>query len=167
MLVLSRKPGEKIVLKTAHGDRVEITVLDQKVHRTSPGKIRIGIEAPDTIEILREELENVERRPVEITTTPSGTVSLCDQCGGHSGDHSAYCPAKEGTFVERPVDEVLPMDGSPDPIGDWPERVSEGGPGCPRCGAIMETVLDCPPPGAETMGLICPECGHGEERRLP
>ena len=47
MLVLSRKCGEKIVI----GDNITITVLT-----TDSGRIRIGIEAPDDVTILRAEL---------------------------------------------------------------------------------------------------------------
>ncbi len=47
MLVLSRKPGEKILI----GDNISVTVV-----RIAPGVVRIGIEAPDGLPILREEL---------------------------------------------------------------------------------------------------------------
>jgi carbon storage regulator len=47
MLVLSRKLGEKIFL----GDNIVLTVVD-----IDRGKIRLGIEAPKHIAILREEL---------------------------------------------------------------------------------------------------------------
>jgi carbon storage regulator len=47
MLVLSRKPGEKILI----GDKISITVV-----RIAPGIVRIGVEAPEDLPILREEL---------------------------------------------------------------------------------------------------------------
>jgi carbon storage regulator len=47
MLVLSRKPGERILI----GDKIAITVV-----RIAPGIVRIGVEAPDELPILREEL---------------------------------------------------------------------------------------------------------------
>jgi carbon storage regulator len=47
MLVLSRKPGERILI----GDKIAITVV-----RIAPGIVRIGVEAPDEFPILREEL---------------------------------------------------------------------------------------------------------------
>lgn len=46
MLVLSRKPGEKVVI----GENVTITVLE------AGGRVRIGIEAPPEVRILRGEL---------------------------------------------------------------------------------------------------------------
>ena len=47
MLVLTRKPGEKIHV----GSDITITVLEIKGN-----KIRIGIEAPDDVTVLRAEL---------------------------------------------------------------------------------------------------------------
>jgi carbon storage regulator len=47
MLVLSRKLGEKIVI----GDNIVITVV--KIDRN---QIRIGIEAPQTVPVYREEI---------------------------------------------------------------------------------------------------------------
>lgn len=47
MLVLSRKPGERILI----GDDVVITVV-----RIGPNNVRVGIEAPREMSIVREEL---------------------------------------------------------------------------------------------------------------
>jgi carbon storage regulator len=47
MLVLSRKPGEKICI----GENICITVID-----TDRDKIRLGIEAPRDVPISRQEL---------------------------------------------------------------------------------------------------------------
>ncbi len=47
MLVLSRKPEESIIID----DRITITVLEIRADR-----IRIGIEAPREVPIVREEL---------------------------------------------------------------------------------------------------------------
>jgi carbon storage regulator len=47
MLVLSRKPGEKILI----GDHISITIV-----RIGPNTVRIGIEAPRNMNIVREEL---------------------------------------------------------------------------------------------------------------
>ncbi|MEI8018014.1 MAG: carbon storage regulator [Schlesneria sp.] len=51
MLVLSRKPGEKILV----GD-ITITVV-----RIGPNTVRIGIEAPRSMNIVRAELKGEER----------------------------------------------------------------------------------------------------------
>ena len=47
MLVLSRKPGERIVI----GDDVTVTVV-----RIGPNNVRLGIDAPTELNIVREEL---------------------------------------------------------------------------------------------------------------
>ena len=50
MLVLSRKVGESVLL----GDKITITVMD-----VSKGVIKLGIDAPKDMLILRKELEEV------------------------------------------------------------------------------------------------------------
>ena len=47
MLVLTRKPGERIIID----DRITVTVLEVQGNR-----IRLGIEAPKEIPVMREEL---------------------------------------------------------------------------------------------------------------
>lgn len=59
MLVLSRKPGERILI----GDDVTITVV-----RIGPNNVRVGIEAPRDMSIVREELclrDAAELEPAE------------------------------------------------------------------------------------------------------
>jgi carbon storage regulator len=56
MLVLTRKPGEKVVI----GGAITVTIL-----RAGRGRIRLGVEAPDGIEIFRAECAGkVRARPV-------------------------------------------------------------------------------------------------------
>lgn len=52
MLVLSRKVGEKFWI----GDHIAITVV-----RISGGGVRIGIEAPDDLSVVREELKEAQK----------------------------------------------------------------------------------------------------------
>ena len=52
MLVLSRKESEKIKL-TKSGDSIVITIV-----RVAGDKVRIGIEAPSDVLVLRGELES-------------------------------------------------------------------------------------------------------------
>ncbi|HUT09531.1 MAG TPA: carbon storage regulator [Thermoguttaceae bacterium] len=52
MLVLSRKAGEKILI----GDKIAVTVV-----RIAPGIVRIGIEAPQDLPIVREEIKDRHR----------------------------------------------------------------------------------------------------------
>lgn len=53
MLVLSRKPGEKIVV----GDDIVITVI-----RSTNSQVKIGIEAPEDVAVMREELRYAENK---------------------------------------------------------------------------------------------------------
>lgn len=48
MLVLSRKVGQRILI----GDNIAITVV-----RVSSGGVRLGIEAPSDLSVVREELK--------------------------------------------------------------------------------------------------------------
>ena len=57
MLVLTRKPGESIII----ADNIRITVVD-----IGQGRVRLGIEAPDSMMIDREEIH--ERRVAEAAT---------------------------------------------------------------------------------------------------
>lgn len=47
MLILNRKPGESIILN----DNIEVRILE-----IQDGKIKIGIEAPKEVSILRKEV---------------------------------------------------------------------------------------------------------------
>ena len=51
MLVLTRRPGETIMIELPSGERIQVAVLGQKGNQ-----IRLGIEAPADTLILREEL---------------------------------------------------------------------------------------------------------------
>jgi len=63
MLVLSRKQNERIRV----GDAVVVTVI-----RVSGDKVRIGIEAPPNVRVLRDELE--DEGPATVTLTPAEAV---------------------------------------------------------------------------------------------
>ncbi|KHL01402.1 carbon storage regulator [Sinomonas humi] len=69
MLVLTRKPGEKIMI----GDEIVITFLES---RGSEG-IRIGIDAPRHLAIKREEIfEAVADANREAAHAPSGAEAI-------------------------------------------------------------------------------------------
>jgi carbon storage regulator CsrA len=55
MLVLSRKPGEKVVI----GGGITVTVIEVQGNR-----VRVGIDAPDQVRILRGELACWQEGPV-------------------------------------------------------------------------------------------------------
>lgn len=56
MLVLSRKPGERLKI----GMDVWVTVVEMR-----RGHVRIGIDAPDSVKILREELDLPETEEMQ------------------------------------------------------------------------------------------------------
>jgi carbon storage regulator len=55
MLVLSRKVGEKIWI----GDKISVTVV-----RVAQGIVRIGVEAPQDLPIVREEIKDKSPAPL-------------------------------------------------------------------------------------------------------
>jgi carbon storage regulator len=65
MLVLSRKPGEKIVI----GNGITITVVE-----TLGNRVRLGIEAPPQIHILRGELAEWITPPASKTEGPDPEI---------------------------------------------------------------------------------------------
>lgn len=67
MLVLSRKLGEKFMIKLPGGAVVTVTVVDIEPGRRGkpPRKIRLGIEAPREVPVFRQEL--LEDKPLPLT----------------------------------------------------------------------------------------------------
>ncbi len=51
MLILTRRPGETIIIETPAGERIQVTVLGIKGNQ-----VRVGTEAPEDVQIMREEL---------------------------------------------------------------------------------------------------------------
>jgi carbon storage regulator len=51
MLILTRRPGESIIIEIPAGERTTVAVLGIKGNQ-----VRIGTDAPDDINIVREEL---------------------------------------------------------------------------------------------------------------
>ncbi len=60
MLVLSRKVGEKILI----GDEIVVTVV-----RVSPGVVRIGVDAPENLTIVRQEIQKTSSNLPEVQHT--------------------------------------------------------------------------------------------------
>lgn len=57
MLVLSRKRDEKILLKVNDDEKIELTVV-----RIDANKVRLGIQASDSVTILRSELLEIPEK---------------------------------------------------------------------------------------------------------
>ena len=71
MLVLSRKSGERLTI----GDSVVITVV-----RVNGGQVRLGIEAPKSLTVLREELTCANRPAMPLASRafePAQTLRNC------------------------------------------------------------------------------------------
>jgi carbon storage regulator len=54
MLVLTRKPGESIII----GDAIRLTVVS-----VGPGRVKIGIEAPPAVRVDRQEIHELRHEP--------------------------------------------------------------------------------------------------------
>lgn len=67
MLVLSRKIGEKLLI----GDAIEVSILDIRGDH-----VKIGINAPRSVTIYREELYNEIKQANKQATAPSQTDHL-------------------------------------------------------------------------------------------
>ncbi|MFC1772639.1 carbon storage regulator [Pseudomonadota bacterium] len=57
MLILTRRIGENIIIELPTGEQIQVAVLGVKGNQ-----VRIGTQAPDDIQIMREEL--LEPNPV-------------------------------------------------------------------------------------------------------
>jgi carbon storage regulator len=79
MLVLSRRPGEEIILDGT----IRITVVSVKGNR-----IRIGIEAPRSVVVDRKEIH--ERRPKD--PNPVATAPCCCAMGSAKGETAEKRP---------------------------------------------------------------------------
>ena len=70
MLVLTRRPGEQIVI----GNNVRLTVVS-----VGPGRVKIGIEAPPDVRIDRQEIhEKIQQEQFEHSTDVLATVGRTD-----------------------------------------------------------------------------------------
>jgi len=61
MLVLSRKVGQRILI----GDQIAVTVV-----RVAQGTVRIGVEAPKHLPIVREELQTEAGEKLQTQAPP-------------------------------------------------------------------------------------------------
>ena len=55
MLVLTRKIGERLILTTEQGERIEILLIAARCD-----KAKVGVEAPQSVKVMREELIQTE-----------------------------------------------------------------------------------------------------------
>ena len=73
MLILTRRVGDSLKI----GDDVSITVL-----RVKGDQVRLGIDAPDTVSVMREEvLERLEREAAATTNGDAPTTTEVEVIG--------------------------------------------------------------------------------------
>ncbi|HEX4115517.1 MAG TPA: carbon storage regulator CsrA [Solirubrobacteraceae bacterium] len=94
MLILARRPGERVVI----GDEILVTVME-----VSASTVRLGIEAPRGVSIFREEIwlavkeENRAAAEAQADALPSAPIE--DVRGG------AAAPSSEGPTQDEPTRE--------------------------------------------------------------
>ncbi|HEY3787653.1 MAG TPA: carbon storage regulator [Urbifossiella sp.] len=73
MLVLTRKPGEQIII----GNNIRLTVVS-----VGPGRVKIGIEAPSNVRVDRQEIFDKIQKEHELSADvlASITGSLTGEC---------------------------------------------------------------------------------------
>lgn len=81
MLVLTRRVGQSIVI----GDNVVVTVLEVRGEQ-----VRIGVEAPRTVEVMRSEIYKAIEEANQAAAQSTAGMPLV------SRDHAAGAPLAEG-----------------------------------------------------------------------
>ena len=112
MLVLTRRPGESIVI----GDGIKLTVVT-----VGPGRVKIGIEAPPHVRIDREEIHARIQQEQEQATDVLAVVEAT--ASGKSNDQNTMLTSGSSTEVltnriagQLPATPPLPgMGASADP----------------------------------------------------
>jgi|GEM_PF-3310572 len=105
MLVLTRKTNQKVSI----GDDVTITVL-----RVKGNTIRLGIEAPRGVRVIRSEL-----RPFESTGAPTAEGQSVEEGGSDSADEPCRFSVEAnwlGDHADLEISEVRPTRG---PLQDF------------------------------------------------
>jgi carbon storage regulator len=79
MLVLSRKVGEKILI----GNNISVTVV-----RVGQGAVRIGVEAPQDLAIVREEIKDTAKVDTAKVDTVAAATVAADTAAAECSDAS-------------------------------------------------------------------------------
>ncbi len=120
MLILSRRAGEAIRI----GGNVRVVVM-----ATGDGSVRLGIDAPGDVTILREELVlEVASENLRARAEPRSLADLVEGAGGPPAAHDSP-PSPSGPDPESgsaDADSRLPGSGSPAPESPSPDDQSRG-----------------------------------------
>ena len=77
MLILQRKAGESVTI----GEEIEVSVLSVEA-----GRVRLAIEAPKSVPILRSELKNAAATNREAADEEASPLALLEVLRGGDGD---------------------------------------------------------------------------------
>ncbi|MEM9410794.1 MAG: carbon storage regulator [Planctomycetota bacterium] len=97
MLVLSRRPGEKILFPSI-GVSVEVI-------RTKGNTVRVGIEAPEDIRVLRGELEE-QPKLNKSSESDSHLVDLNQVAGAQGDDYGSFKDLRRSELGQR-IDDIV------------------------------------------------------------
>lgn len=103
MLVLTRKIGEQIII----GDNVRVTVVS-----VGPGRVKIGIEAPPSVSVDRQEVYEKKRdeRPVgppAPTATEADAPVLYNRIAGLAPVEQTPAPVAVAAVSSNPTPAVI------------------------------------------------------------
>ena len=87
MLILQRKVGESLLI----GEEIEVSVLSVEA-----GRVRLAIEAPRDVSILRSELKNaaeVNREAAGEEVSPLSLLDVLRDAGGAQGEKGSGEPS--------------------------------------------------------------------------
>jgi carbon storage regulator len=91
MLVLTRKAGEQIII----GDNIRLTVVS-----VGPGRVKIGIEAPASVKVDRQEIHDKKQHEQEVAEAAPAFVVEGDRLALHNRI-SDKLPAAQKRVVRR------------------------------------------------------------------
>jgi carbon storage regulator len=118
MLVLTRKPGESIVI----GNGIKLTVVT-----VGPGRVKIGIEAPPHVRIDREEVHARIQHEQEQATDVLAVVEATAAGTAGSGDQNTMLTSGSSTEVlTNRIADQLPEARSPHPAPAPPPPSASG-----------------------------------------
>lgn len=144
MLILRRKSGESIVI----GDNIVVTVLD-----INEGSVRLAIDAPKVIPILRSELlQAADANRDSAVTEHSQSQDLLRFLGGKSGPGQSRPRAvRPGSASWRPAARAVPA-------AEGAQSIKPG---------TAETEQAAKPDAAETEQTVKPKAAEAEQTVKP
>jgi carbon storage regulator len=112
MLVLTRRPGEQIVI----AGNIRLTVVN-----IGPGRVKIGIEAPDNVRVDRQEIfEKIQQEQASDVLHAVGQGAVSDETSPTivaSGDTSAKLHNRIAEQLPAVEPVIAATGATPTPIG--------------------------------------------------